>query len=175
MNAISSGYSKSSIIIHWVTAIAVVALFVTHEGDRGSTAYAFHVGVGAIVGIFLLWRVWRRIALGSATKTDQHPALNLLSDIVRWGLLLAIAGVVLTGYFVPWSIGQSINVMGLFDLPSPLPRSRSVHEFFEEIHEFFGHILIPLTLLHIAGVIKHTFVDKDKLLRRMITPMNGGK
>ncbi len=60
----ATGYSRASIIVHWITAIMVIALFFTHEGDRGSTALAFHVGGGAILGLFLLWRVGRRIMRG---------------------------------------------------------------------------------------------------------------
>jgi cytochrome b561 len=41
------GYSRVSIIAHWLAAILVVALFLTHEGERGSTEYAIHVGGGA--------------------------------------------------------------------------------------------------------------------------------
>ncbi|MHA1189540.1 MAG: hypothetical protein ACTSSQ_03640, partial [Alphaproteobacteria bacterium] len=58
--ATGQGYSRLSIITHWITAIGVIALFLTGEGDRGSAVYVFHVSGGAAFGLFLLWRVWRR-------------------------------------------------------------------------------------------------------------------
>ena len=47
----SDGYSPLSIVLHWLAAIFVVALFLTHDGERGSSAYVFHVSGGAIVGV----------------------------------------------------------------------------------------------------------------------------
>ena len=51
----SQVYSRVSIIAHWLAAVAVVALFLTHEADRGSSGWFFHVSIGAVLGVFLLW------------------------------------------------------------------------------------------------------------------------
>ena len=48
----SNGYSPLSIVLHWLAAIFVVALFLTHDGERGSSAYVIHVSGGAIIGVF---------------------------------------------------------------------------------------------------------------------------
>lgn len=32
------GYSRLSIVLHWFAAIVVTAVFLTHEGERGSAA-----------------------------------------------------------------------------------------------------------------------------------------
>ena len=52
--ACKDGYSQLSIVTHWIAAIIVIALFLTHEGERGSAAYVIHVSGGALVGVFLL-------------------------------------------------------------------------------------------------------------------------
>ncbi|MEM8749169.1 MAG: cytochrome b/b6 domain-containing protein [Pseudomonadota bacterium] len=169
------GYTRNSIIIHWVTAALVVALFLTHEGARGTASYAFHVGFGAIAGLFLLWRIVRRITRGSPPKTPQHPALNLLAELVKWALLLTIAGLVITGYLLPWSMGQPLDIMGPISIPSPLPRDRAFHELLEVSHDFLGHIIVPLAALHILGAIKHAVVNGDGVLSRMTDPVEDGR
>ena len=83
-----------------LAAIGVVALFLTHEGRPGDAEYAFHVGVGAILGVLLLWRVVHRLARGMTAKPDQPFLLNLLSSLVLWGFLAAIVIVVVTGYLL---------------------------------------------------------------------------
>ena len=172
MNQPKTGYSKLSILTHWIGAICVVALFVTHEGQ--GAGMKFHVAGGAVLGVFLIWRVVRRILKGSPPQSGQHPLLNILSKLVFLGLLLAIFTVVITGYFLPWSRGMTIDIYGLFSLPSPMLANHSAHEFFEELHDLAGHALIPLTFLHIIGALKHRFVDKDQIMQRMVKSQKNG-
>ena len=96
ITARKDGYSRLSIAVHWLAAAIIITLFITQEGDRGTTAYAIHVGGGAIAGIFLLWRVWHRFRLGMTETSDQAYLLNLASQMVIWGFLAAIVVVVVT-------------------------------------------------------------------------------
>ena len=123
----------------------------THEAERGSAGAFYHVSIGALIGLFLLWRVFRRIQNGFTQETNQHFLLNLLSKIVHWGLLAVIVVVVLTGYLLPWSRGAALDVAGLFSIPSPFSGSRGFHEFIEETHDIAGHLFMPLIALHILG------------------------
>lgn len=170
-----SGYGRLSIAIHWLTAISVAALFLTHEGARGTAAQAFHEGGGAIIGIFLLWRVWRRLRRGLAAEPEQPRALNILSRVVLWGLLFCIIVVTITGYLLPWSIGQPLEIYGLA-IPSPLPSNPALHGAIEEAHDLSGHAFMPLLALHVLGVLKHWLLDKDgHVAGRMFTPTEDGR
>ena len=119
----SNGYSSLSVALHWLGAFCVIVLFITHEGARDSTAYAIHVGGGALMGVVLLWRVWNRISKGKPERPKQHALLNLLADVVLWGLLAAVFIVTVTGYVLPWSLGQPLDIFGIVSLPSPMGRS----------------------------------------------------
>jgi cytochrome b561 len=175
MTAQTVGYSRLSIALHWLTAIAVVALFLTHEGERGSAMRNFHVGGGAIIGVFLIWRVWRRLALGFAEKPQQPYALNFLATSVFWGLLGSIVVVVVTGYLLPWSLGRPLEIYGLA-IASPLPAMPWLHEAVEEVHDIAGHLFIPLVALHIAGAVKHALLDEDRsVVQRMALPVEDGR
>ena len=120
----TGGYSLRSIVVHWLAAILVVALFFTHEGERGSTANLFHVSGGAIVGLFLLWRVWRRVQRGSTHPPEQAAIFNFAARLVHWGLLVAIVVVVVSGYLLPWSLGRELDVFG-FGIPSRWERTET--------------------------------------------------
>lgn len=170
-----TGYSRISIIAHWIAAFAVIALFITHEGDRGSFAQIFHVSGGAILGIFLLWRVFRRPVKGFPDKPDQPPLLNIISQIVIWGMLVSIIVVTVTGYLLPWSLGRPLDVFGMISIPSPITGSRDFHEVTEAIHDAAGHIIVPLIALHVLGAFKHLIIDKDGVMARMLRPVTGGR
>ncbi len=175
LSAQTDGYSHWSIIVHWLTAFLVIALFLTHEGDRGSAAYVFHVSGGAIAGLFLLWRVWLRARRGIADHPPQAALLTLVSKLVLWGFLAAIAIVVITGYFLPWSLGRPLDIFGFAAIPSPMGMSRPVHEFTEELHELAGYAFVPLLVLHILGAAKHAIIDKDGIAQRMFKSVSGGR
>ena len=153
----------------------VIALFFTHEGDRDGAALAFHVGGGAILGVFLLWRVGRRIRRGMTEKPDQAAIYNLASQIVIWGLLVAIIIVVISGYLLPWSRGMAIDIFGLFQLPSSIASNHDFHEIFEKMHTISGQLIVPLFLLHLLGALKHRFIDKDNVMQRMAKAVSNGK
>lgn len=175
MTSVSSGYSRTSIIAHWLAAFTVIALFFTHESERGSAMQTFHISGGALLGVFLFWRVFRRPVRGIAEKPEQAAVLNLTSQIVLWGLLTSIFVVTITGYLLPWSMGRSLDLFGLVQIPSPLNGSRDLHEFFEEVHNISGHVIMPLVGLHILGALKHLIIDKDGIMTRMFKPVSGGR
>ena len=170
----ADGYSVFSIVVHWLAAILVIALFFTHEGERGSTAYLFHVSGGAIVGLFLLWRVWHRVRRGSPHPPKQAAVFNLAARLVHWGLLVAIVVVVLSGYLLPWSLGRELDVFG-FGIPSPMGANRGVHELVERVHDVSGHLFIPLLVLHVVGAVKHAVFDWRGAGLRMYRPFDGGR
>ncbi|MCY4452315.1 MAG: cytochrome b/b6 domain-containing protein [Immundisolibacterales bacterium] len=170
----ADGYSVLSIVVHWIAAILVVALFFTHEGERGSTANLVHVSGGAIVGLFLLWRVWHRMRNGSPQPPDQAAVFNLAARLVHWGLLVAIVVVVVSGYLLPWSLGRELDVFG-FGIPSPMGANRGVHEFVERVHDVSGHLFIPLLVLHVLGAVKHALFDRRRAGIRMFKPVDGGR
>ncbi len=172
---VTTGYNKASIVAHWIAAVCIIALFVTHEGERGSLERMFHISGGAIIGIFLLWRVLRRPVRGFTDKPDQHPLFNLASQLVLWGLLISIVLVTLSGYFLPWSRGGALDMFGLFAIPSPIPSNHTFHELLETVHDVGGHVIMLLFIIHLVGALKHRFVDKDNIVQRIIRPVTGGR
>lgn len=169
------GYNWPSILIHWATVIAILALYFTHEGRRGSAMYAFHIGFGALAGVFLTYRILRRLKRGMPEKSGQSALLNKLSTLVIGGFSLAIVVTIVTGYILPWSRGGAIDVFGWFAIPSPIPAIQWLHEFSEEAHEVAANLIMLLLLLHVAGALKHYFIDRDDVLQRMLKPIKGGK
>ena len=170
----SDSYSILSILVHWLAAVLVVSLFLTHEGARGTGAYVFHVSGGAIAGVFLLWRVWHRIRRGVADPPDQRAIFNLAARLVHWAMLVAIVVVVVSGYLLPWTLGRELDVFG-FGVPFPMGANQRLHEIVERVHDVAGHLFIPLIALHLLGAIKHAIFDRRGAGLRMFRPMSGGR
>jgi cytochrome b len=45
----------------------------------------------------------------------------------------------------------------------------SAEEFWEEIHEFFANLMLLLIAAHVAGVLYSSYVEKENLVKAMIT------
>jgi len=95
----------------------------------------------------------------------------LLATATHQLLLLAILIQIVSGPLAIWSGGRAINVFDVVSIPSPFAeRNQGVHEFAELLHAIGRWSLIVLGSLHVLAVLKHTFIDKDGVLRRMLTP-----
>ena len=71
-------------------------------------------------------------------------------------LMLAIP---IAGYLMVNTKGFDVGFYGLFNLPSLMSENHDLHELFEEMHEFFAYFLVFLVLLHVAGSLKHRYLD----------------
>jgi cytochrome b561 len=86
-------------------------------------------------------------------------------------LLLAILIQFISGPLAIWSGGRDINVFDLFAIPTPFAeRNEAVHEGAEVAHAIGRWMLLSLIVLHVLGALKHAFIDRDGVLRRMLAP-----
>ena len=97
----------------------------------------------------------------------QAPILNLAARFVRWGLLVLIAVVVISGYLLPWPQGDALDVLGV-GIPSPMDASPALREFLVRVHDVAGHLFVPLLALHVAGAVKHAIFDRRGAAVRMV-------
>ncbi len=171
----ATGYGWLSIVFHWVAAVLVVTMFVIGEQledlarrpERTETL-ALHVSIGVIAIVVLGARIlWRLVQRGPGLP-NQPRAIRLLSALVQWALLAAIAILILSGPVIQWSVGRSVDVFGLIGIPSMLPEMRTLHEVLEEVHEFASYALIPLLALHMLGALKHLIINRDGVFQRML-------
>lgn len=58
-------------------------------------------------------------------------------------------------------------IVHIADQPGGAAKLEEAHELFEARHEAIGFIFLGLLLLHVAGALKHQFVDRQRELARM--------
>ena len=169
-------YSTVSLILHWLTAVLVITQIVliqAHEATDGPISREFvniHKSVGLSILVLTLIRLGWRVA---------NPAIPLPPDTPRWQKLVArgthvlfyilLLAMPLVGWAASSAAGRDIVWFGLFEWPLlPIGGGRDVARDLMDLHESAAKLLIVLVILHVAGALKHHFIDRDNVLHRMI-------
>ena len=170
----ATAYGTVSRLNHWIGALFVLLLLGIGlyfgdmpRGDEKRFWRMLHIAVGTIGILFLLFRVVWRLASTSPQPHPQRPALQLAARIVHGLLLTGIVVLIVTGPLIQWSGGRAIGVFDLLQIPSPFPKFDSWKDPLEQIHGFTADAMMYLIGLHLLAVVKHQFIDRDKLLARM--------
>lgn len=173
-----NGYSGLSIILHWITAVAVITLWIIAElaedlpKAEAREWMGIHISIAMSVYLILWFRIFWRIGIRRPAAEPQHRVLNWLATWVPVVLLAGIATMLLSGPLLIWSTGNGINVFDVVTIPSPIGESHDLHEAMEEVHEFGATLLYFGVLLHVLGAAKHLVVDRDGTVKKMLVPGN---
>ena len=181
-----SRYGAVTMTLHWVTALLIVAMIVlglvmvdldfgsgTWLGMSAFELYQLHKSIGFTVAAVTLGRLIWRFANPVPPLPDNlkwwERSLAKVTHVLLYALLLILP---ITGWLmVSTSVFRDAIptvYFGWFEIPHIAPMSQTAEEWLKEIHETLAFALIGVLALHIAGAIKHHFVLRDDVLRRML-------
>lgn len=167
-------YTPVAVVLHWLLALAIIGAFCVglYMADLPFSPmrlklYNWHKWAGiAILALSALRLLWR---LGHRPPVDlPMPAWQArMAHAVHGLLYLAFFAVPLTGWAMSSAKGFPIVWFGVLPLPDFVPKDKELGELLEEVHGWLAYGLAALVLAHVAGALKHHFVDRDGLLARM--------
>lgn len=171
MPAPTDRYNGVSQALHWLIALLAFALLAMGklfdvDADDANGIFGWHTALGLSVLILMVVRTgWRLTHLvpPPAPGPDWQQQVARLTHVAFYGLLFLLP---LTGWLLTSAEGDPVS---LFGLPVPaLPVGEDGEDFLEETHEILGNVLMLLAALHVAAGLKHHFIDRDGVLRRML-------
>jgi cytochrome b561 len=163
-------------LFHWV----IVALIATQvvlalmaddlpAGMQKLVLLARHKSIGITILLLaiarLAWRAANPVPELPSTLKPYERALARFTHFALYALLFAMP---LTGWMMSSARGFPVSWFGLVQLPDLVPTDRGLYRIFHETHEALARVLGVAVLLHIAGALKHHFVLRDDVLRRML-------
>ena len=171
-----TGWGSVAKAFHWVVAALVgfstgYGWWMSHVAERAGrlALYQFHSSIGYDLLFLLLLRLaWRLIerapALPENLQRWERVAAHL-SHVLLYLLMLAVS---VGGWLLLGTFSRTIEgtLFGLVAVPPPV-LDRSFHKVLEESHEFISYALLALIALHIAAALRHHFIKKNDVLRRM--------
>lgn len=177
-------YGVVAMSLHWLIAVAVIALLALGMvmtrlplGDPLKfDLYQLHKSIGILVFLLSCARLGWRLA-------NPPPPLPLsLPDwerraarITHTAFYLLMIVLPITGWMLvsasPWNIPT--RPFGLFMLPhlpwfSTHPQKARLEDALIEVHSLGGWIFAALLALHVAAALRHHFILRNTVLRRML-------
>lgn len=166
--------------LHGIVAVGVISMlaygFVMEQLEFDG-AVLLHISCGLTLLLVIAVRAVRRLQIGWPQANPDHPlAQRRTARVVQWLLLLASLLMPLSGLLMATMSGWGLQWFGVELMawsPDPanpgevIPVNALLLEIGHELHEITAFVLIAGIVLHLAGALKHHFVDRDDTLRRI--------
>lgn len=173
----SEGYGLVAILLHWLVALTLIGLFglglwmveLTYYDAWYRQAPAIHKGIGILLCLVMLLRLtWRMVNTVPHDEPDLSLLERRLAHWAHWLLYLLPFAVMVTGYLISTADGRSIEVFGLFSVPSLVSEIPNQEDLAGRVHLILAVSLIGLASLHALAALKHHFIDRNRTLLKML-------
>ena len=142
---------------HWATGISKLAPVITHK-SWGIT----------ILGLAVIRLVWRLMNPTPLLPADLKPWERAAAHVSHYGLYILLFVMPLTGWIASSARSFPVSWFGLVQLPDFVAPNRPLYDTLMTVHYWLSWSLVAIALLHVAAALKHHFVLKDDVLRRML-------
>ena len=169
-------YGAVTIAVHWLMAVAFVAMFgvgwymveLTYYDALYQTLPHIHKSVGILLVLALALRLAWRWSNPTPRPLGGRPREILAAKIAHALLYLLVALIMLSGYLISTAEGAPIDVFDWFAVPATITSIPQQEDLAGVIHEYLAYVFIGLASLHALAALKHHFVNRDNTLRRML-------
>jgi cytochrome b561 len=171
----SEKYSLALRITHWLMAVFIIGMLCSGlymkslpiSNEIKFSIYAIHKACG----ITILGLVVVRIFLRIFTYTPPFPSnfskfVVSASKVVHICLYFLMVLMPLSGYVM--SSASGIKIKYFFHIPLLINKNRELATSANESHTVLAYLMIFFITLHILGALKHIFIDKQNILKRII-------
>lgn len=161
------------IVIHWITALVVLAVFSLAIGrefvDDKTTRQAllqWHRAAGMTAWALLLLRIPIRLASSKPDHGFSKP-MRMATAIGHGLIYLALLATPILGYLLTCARTGHVDFAG-FALPVLIERDRDLAESLESCHAVLGWAMLAMVGLHALIALWHHHVARDGVLAAML-------
>lgn len=174
-----NNYGIVSKFLHWSLVILILLQFysvawVKYVLPEKSPLVGFYIGklhkpfgmLTLVVAIMFI--LWRLINIRPTFPSAMAAWEILAARSVHFLLYACLVLMPVSGLLMSVAGGKPPNFFGLYQVPMFMQQNDAVSNFFFNVHAVTGTILIGLIALHILAALKHHFINRDQVLRRML-------
>ncbi|MBU3694912.1 MAG: cytochrome b [Rhodocyclaceae bacterium] len=169
-------YTATAASLHWLIALAILGTFslgLYMQDLPISPAklklYSYHKWAGVTIFLLMLARLGWRIThapppLPAGMPDWQRRAAKGLHHLL-YVLLFAIP---LSGWLMSSAKGFQTVWFGVLPLPDLLTKDKALGETLAAVHQALNLSMASLVCVHVAAVVKHHVLDRERVLARML-------
>ncbi len=197
MNHLSTDYTKTAKVLHWLIAIGIFVMFgigwfmadlpkeapkqmaydildlgvytwnLSEEASPRTFYFNLHKSIGVTIFALILIRILWRF-------THKPPALLTSYKAMERKLangahhLLYLLMVALPVSGIIMATYSKYGIKWFGINFLGGTDNKPMRDLFKEAHEIIGLIMVTVIVIHILGALKHKFIDKDETLSRML-------
>src|SRR5689334_3738697 len=172
----ATSWNSAAKFFHWLVALLIftqIALGLAAVNWPLSPTklnlFFWHKSIGmtvlVLVAIRLLWRFSSSIpALPADTPGWERHAAHASHFL----LYVAMIGLPVSGWVLSSASGVPFQIFWTVPLPAIAPIDKDTAEFAKHVHHAFFFLLIPLLIAHIGAALRHHYVKRNDVLRRIL-------
>lgn len=164
-------------LLHWAIVVLIVTQFVLAYiseslplGMAKLAMLARHKSWGiTILGLAVIRLVWRLSHRESPPLPNAlKPWERVAAHVTHYGLYILLFAMPLTGWAMSSARKYPVSWFNLVQLPDFVAPNRPLYDTLHTVHMYLSWALIAIAVLHIGAALKHHFVLKDDVLKRML-------
>jgi cytochrome b561 len=166
-------HARTTIVLHWMTALLVVALWTIGQtidfAPKGAVRVDYrsiHMTLGATLGAVLIVRLVWRTTRGGMLPALQQGMILMVARATHWLLYALLLLTVTLGVLNVWAQGDS--VYNLVTVPQLHPGDRLFVHRIGDWHALAANAVLIIAGLHSTAALFHHFILRDATLRRML-------
>ena len=170
-------YTLPAITLHWLIALMIIGTFgmglVMTEIPGITPAklkyYSWHKWSGVTILLLALVRLGWRLGHPAPAYPASMPAWQQrAAEALHKLLYVLIVAVPLSGYFYTLASGFPVVWFGVIDLPVLIGPDPELKPILKGLHYWLNMTLAACVAVHVGAALKHHFIDRDGVLRRML-------
>jgi cytochrome b561 len=162
--------------LHWlIVVLLIVQVTLANIADdlpvglKKLAMLARHKSVGiTILGLAVLRLSWRWLNPTPALPDTLKPYERVLANLTHAGLYILLFAMPLSGWIMSSARGFPVSWFGFIQLPDLVTKNKALYDAMLETHETLAWALYVIVAVHVLAALKHHFMLKDNVLKRML-------
>ena len=169
-------WSPLAKFFHWSTALLIVAMFVLGwlaVGYPMSPTKIELFNLHKSLGLFILgWTIlrlgWRLTHTTPPLPADVPSLERRAAHLAHAVLYVLIVAMPLSGWVINSAADFPLRWFGLFQVPQIVGPDEGLQDTAELVHFILSWTILAVLVLHVTAALRHHFVMKNEVLRRML-------
>lgn len=171
-------YGSVSKFFHWAIFILILGMiiygFVLGDFPKAWKAlgYNIHKLIGLTVLILMVLRMIWAFMNPKPKLPSKTPLWQIAAErLMHFSFYLVLLAMPIVGWIMAVAANKPPKLFG-YSLTLPIAPNEVLAKQMGLTHEILAYVIIAMVVLHVGAALKHHYINKDNILKRMMPGKN---